>query len=109
MDHLNSADSCYTAASEMLPAPKGLKQAPRHVKGQYHPTSGYHYILPERPSPRNIFQEMQEHDLQPQRTVNPWYPFDGPGEWSLGRFLVENLSQTQIDQFFKLEWVRGLL
>lgn len=93
----------------MLPAPKGLKQAPRHVKGQYHPTSGYHYILPERPSPRNIFQEMQEHDLQPQRTVNPWYPFDGPGEWSLGRFLVENLSQTQIDQFLKLEWVRGLL
>ncbi|KAG1769595.1 hypothetical protein EDD22DRAFT_977460 [Suillus occidentalis] len=107
VDHLNSADSCYTAASETLPAPKGLKRAPEsNVKGKYHPTSGYHYILPERPPPRNIFQEMQEHDLQPQRTVNPWYPFDGPGEWSLGRFLVENLSQTQIDQFLKLEWFK---
>ncbi|KAG1823965.1 uncharacterized protein BJ212DRAFT_1444833 [Suillus subaureus] len=105
VDHLNSADSCYMAASEMLPAPKGLKRAPEsNVKGKYHPTSGYHYILPEHPPPHNIFQEMQEHDLQPQQTVNPWYPFDGPGEWLLGRFLVENLSQTQIDQFLKLEW-----
>lgn len=67
MDHLNSADSCYTAATEILPASKGLKRAPEsNVKGKYHPTSGYHYILPEHPPPRNIFQEMQEHDLQPQ-------------------------------------------
>ncbi|KAG0706602.1 hypothetical protein DFH29DRAFT_980278 [Suillus ampliporus] len=47
---------------------------------------------------------MMDHNLQSQRTVNPWYPFDGPGEWSLTKFLVENLTQTQIDQFLKLEW-----
>ncbi|KAG1861251.1 hypothetical protein F4604DRAFT_1882465 [Suillus subluteus] len=49
---------------------------------------------------------MQDHNLQSERTVNPWYPFDGPGEWSLAKFLVENLTQTQIDQFLKLDWTR---
>ncbi|KAG1888129.1 hypothetical protein F4604DRAFT_1916048 [Suillus subluteus] len=58
------------------------------------------------PPPRNLFQEMQDHRLQPEREVNPWYPFDGPGEWSLVKFLVENLSQTQIEQFLKLEWFK---
>ncbi|KAG2359884.1 hypothetical protein BDR07DRAFT_1378361 [Suillus spraguei] len=47
--------------------------------------------------------ESNDHRLQPERHVNPWYPFDGPGEWSLAKFLVENLSQTQIEQFLKLE------
>ncbi|KAG1855604.1 hypothetical protein F4604DRAFT_2042398 [Suillus subluteus] len=50
---------------------------------------------------------MQDHRLQPEREVNPWYPFDGPGEWSLAKFLVENLSQTQIEQFLKLEWFKS--
>ncbi|KAG2033349.1 hypothetical protein BDR03DRAFT_935693 [Suillus americanus] len=49
---------------------------------------------------------MQDHHLQPERDVNPWYPFDGPGEWSLAKFLVENLLQTQIEQFLKLEWFK---
>ncbi|KAG1836104.1 hypothetical protein F4604DRAFT_1943642 [Suillus subluteus] len=105
VDHLNSADSCHTTAPTTLPTPKGLKRVPDSgVKGHHHPTSGYHYVLPDRPPPRNIFQEMQDHNLQSERTVNPWYPFDGPGEWSLAKFLVENLTQTQIDQFLKLDW-----
>jgi hypothetical protein len=109
VDHLNGTYSCYMATSTTLPAPKGLKRAPgSNVKARYHPTSGYHFVLPDRPPPRNIFQEMQDHELQAQRAVNPWYPFDGPGEWSLAKFLVENHSQTQIDQFLKLEWVREL-
>ncbi|KAG1870011.1 hypothetical protein F4604DRAFT_1881348 [Suillus subluteus] len=47
---------------------------------------------------------MQDHPLQQARKTNVWYPFDGPGEWSLAKFLVENLSQTQIDKFLKLDW-----
>ncbi|KAG1893228.1 uncharacterized protein F5891DRAFT_1131356 [Suillus fuscotomentosus] len=86
---------------------RGLKQAPEsNVRAQYHPRSGYHYVLPDHPPPHNLFQEMQDHRLQPERQVNPWYPFDGPGEWSLAKFLVENLSQTQIEQFLKLEWFK---
>ncbi|KAG2336694.1 hypothetical protein BDR05DRAFT_953157 [Suillus weaverae] len=53
-----------------------------------------------------MFQEMQDHPLQQARETNVWYPFDGPGEWSLAKFLVENLSQTQIDKFLKLDWMR---
>jgi hypothetical protein len=48
---------------------------------------------------------MQSHPLQQAREMNIWYPFDGPGEWSLAKFLVKNLSQTQIDKFLKLNWV----
>ncbi|KAG2356109.1 hypothetical protein BDR07DRAFT_1492312 [Suillus spraguei] len=90
-----------------LPAPKGLKRMPEtNASAQYHPRSGYHYVLPEHPLPCNLFQEMQDHHLQPECNVNPWYPFDSPGEWSLAMFLVENLSQTQIEQFLKLEWFK---
>ncbi|KAG0696528.1 hypothetical protein DFH29DRAFT_812892 [Suillus ampliporus] len=51
-----------------------------------------------------MFQEMQDHPLQEARETNVWYPFDGLGEWSLVKFLVENLSQMQIDKFLKLDW-----
>ncbi|KAG1888869.1 uncharacterized protein F5891DRAFT_1131976 [Suillus fuscotomentosus] len=47
---------------------------------------------------------MQGHPLQQARETNVWYPFDGLGEWSLAKFLVKNLSQTQIDKFLKLDW-----
>ncbi|KAG2335482.1 hypothetical protein BDR05DRAFT_1031286 [Suillus weaverae] len=53
-----------------------------------------------------MFQEMQDHPLQQASETNVWYPFDGPGEWSLAKFLVENLSQMQIDKFLKLDWTR---
>ncbi|KAG1738115.1 uncharacterized protein EDB91DRAFT_1237796 [Suillus paluster] len=49
---------------------------------------------------------MQSHTLQQARETNIWYPFDGLGEWSLAKFLVENLSQMQIDKFLKLDWTR---
>ncbi|KAG1868244.1 hypothetical protein DFJ58DRAFT_714217 [Suillus subalutaceus] len=49
---------------------------------------------------------MQSHPLQEARETNVWYPFDGLGEWSLAKFLVENLSQTQIDKFLKLDWFK---
>ncbi|KAG1860754.1 hypothetical protein F4604DRAFT_1588345 [Suillus subluteus] len=91
----------------MLPVPQALQRPPGQtdLSAKYHPTSGYHYLLPDKPPPQNIFQEMQSHPLQQARETNIWYPFDRPGEWSLAKFLVENLSQTQIDKFLKLDWV----
>ncbi|KAG1888723.1 hypothetical protein F4604DRAFT_1674358 [Suillus subluteus] len=38
------------------------------------------------------------------RKKNTYYPFHDEGEWELGRFLVENPTQTQIDKFLKLKW-----
>ncbi|KAG2140491.1 uncharacterized protein EDB93DRAFT_1241855 [Suillus bovinus] len=37
-------------------------------------------------------------------SINPYYPFTDQGEWELGKFLVENLNQTQIMKFLKLKW-----
>ncbi|KAG2074318.1 hypothetical protein BDR04DRAFT_1126918 [Suillus decipiens] len=47
---------------------------------------------------------MNSHPLQQARETNIWYPFDRLGEWSLAKFLIENLSQMQIDKFLKLDW-----
>ncbi|KAG2039809.1 hypothetical protein BDR03DRAFT_859504, partial [Suillus americanus] len=40
-----------------------------------------------------------------RQKINPYYPFPDEGEWELGRFLAENLTQTQITKFLKLRWV----
>ncbi|KAG2030167.1 hypothetical protein BDR03DRAFT_1017429 [Suillus americanus] len=45
-----------------------------------------------------------EDEYDYQRKINTYYPFHDEGEWELGRFLVENLTQTQIDKFLKLKW-----
>ncbi|KAG1812753.1 hypothetical protein EV424DRAFT_1473538 [Suillus variegatus] len=34
-----------------------------------------------------------------------YWPFRDCGEWSLGKFLVETMTQTEIDRFLKLSWV----
>ncbi|KAG1817122.1 uncharacterized protein BJ212DRAFT_1299292 [Suillus subaureus] len=39
-----------------------------------------------------------------QRKINHYYPFHDEGEWELGKFLVENLTQTQMIKFLKLKW-----
>ncbi|KAG1718798.1 hypothetical protein EDB19DRAFT_1978407, partial [Suillus lakei] len=109
IEHLNGEESCWPenlTNGSMLPVPQALQRLPEqtNISAKYHPTSGYHYLLPDQPRPRNMFQEMQDHPLQQARETNIWYPFDGPGEWSLAKFLVENLSQTQIDKFLKLDW-----
>ncbi|KAG1753235.1 hypothetical protein EDB19DRAFT_1892662 [Suillus lakei] len=54
----------------------------------------------------DAFEAGNSGSVQFSLAVNPWYPFDGPGEWSLAKFLVKNLTQTQIDQFLKLEWFK---
>ncbi|KAG1886948.1 uncharacterized protein F5891DRAFT_1132294 [Suillus fuscotomentosus] len=33
-----------------------------------------------------------------------YWPFHNHGEWSLSKFLVETMTQTEIDHFLKLSW-----
>ncbi|KAG1848559.1 hypothetical protein DFJ58DRAFT_842935 [Suillus subalutaceus] len=67
---------------------------------QYHPQSGYVYG-----DGQNIFQQIQNDEHEPKRTHNLYWPFRDHGEWSLGKFLVETMMQTEIDRFLKLSWV----
>lgn len=39
------------------------------------------------------------------RTNNVFYPFGSKEEWELAKFLSTSLTQTQQDQFLKLDWV----
>ncbi|KAG1721400.1 hypothetical protein EDB19DRAFT_1961240, partial [Suillus lakei] len=39
-----------------------------------------------------------------RQKINCYYPFHDEGDWELGKFLVENLTQTQITKFLKLKW-----
>ncbi|KAG2352440.1 hypothetical protein BDR07DRAFT_1384263 [Suillus spraguei] len=66
---------------------------------QYHPQSGY--VYGDR---QNIFQQIQNDEHEPKRTHNLYWPFCDHGEWSLGKFLVETMMQTEIDRFLKLSW-----
>jgi hypothetical protein len=52
-----------------------------------------------------MLDKLEDDEHAYRRKVNPYYPFPDEGEWQLGKFLVENLTQTQIDKFLKLKWV----
>ena len=36
---------------------------------------------------------------------NSYYPFAGVAEWSLAKFLAQNLTKMQITKFLKLRWI----
>ncbi|KAG1805845.1 uncharacterized protein BJ212DRAFT_1449522 [Suillus subaureus] len=36
--------------------------------------------------------------------INHYYPFQDEDEWELGKFMVENLTQTQMIEFLRLKW-----
>ncbi|KAG1848760.1 hypothetical protein DFJ58DRAFT_729794 [Suillus subalutaceus] len=51
-----------------------------------------------------MLDKLEDDQYAYRRKINPYYPFPDEGEWELGRFLVENLTQTQIMKFLKLRW-----
>ncbi|KAI5999784.1 hypothetical protein F5J12DRAFT_906677 [Pisolithus orientalis] len=72
------------------------------------------YILPElahisevlnpgRNKP-NTFEQFHDGPLKQEREINVYYPFQSQAEWSLAKFLMENLTQTQIKRFLTLPW-----
>ncbi|KAG1726381.1 hypothetical protein EDB19DRAFT_1897642 [Suillus lakei] len=52
-----------------------------------------------------MLDKLEDNEYAYQHKENPYYPFQDEGEWQLGKFLVENLTQTQISKFLKLTWV----
>ncbi|KAG1882075.1 hypothetical protein F4604DRAFT_1879530 [Suillus subluteus] len=102
--HLNSQSTCWPHESRLqqFPIPPGLQgshSSQSSTTGHYHPQSGYIFGVG-----KNLFNRLQEDPYDYRRKINTYYPFHVEGEWELGRFLVENLTQTQIDKFLKLKW-----
>ncbi|KAH9009021.1 hypothetical protein EDB84DRAFT_1280815 [Lactarius hengduanensis] len=88
--------------SSPAPAP-----APTHVNTtttEYHSRSSFIYG-----QKANTFERITGDRFAHQRVNNPYYPFQGHEEWGLARFLARSsLSQSEIDEFLKLEWVQHL-
>ncbi|KAG1717844.1 hypothetical protein EDB19DRAFT_1863760 [Suillus lakei] len=51
-----------------------------------------------------MLDRLQDDPYAYRRKINHYYPFHDEGEWELGKFLVENLTQTQMIKFLKLKW-----
>ena len=51
---------------------------------------------------------MKQHEYEPHRQENSYYPFSGKDEWELGKFLCDNFTRSQINTFLKLDWVCNL-
>ena len=98
IQHLNSQPSCWPAKT---PSTQGFTVPPGQTSTrQYHPNYGHIYGIG-----KNMLDQLDEDEYAGPRKENPYYPFEDEGEWDLGRFLVENLNQTQINKFLKLKWV----
>jgi hypothetical protein len=68
---------------------------------EYHPRSSFIYGRKA-----NTFERTAGDSFAHRRANNPYYPFQGREEWGLARFLARSsLSQSEIDEFLKLEWV----
>ncbi|KAG2098962.1 uncharacterized protein F5147DRAFT_747315 [Suillus discolor] len=78
---------------------EGSHSSTSSATGYHHPRSGYVFGVG-----KNLFDRLQEDQYDYRRKINMYYPFHDEGEWELARFLVENLTQTQIDKFLKLKW-----
>ncbi|KAG0693787.1 hypothetical protein DFH29DRAFT_985410 [Suillus ampliporus] len=68
--------------------------------GTCHPQSGYVFGVG-----KNMLDRLEDDPYVYRWKINHYYPFHDEGEWELGKFLVENLTQTQMIKFLKLKWV----
>ncbi|KAI6117222.1 hypothetical protein EDD16DRAFT_1693028 [Pisolithus croceorrhizus] len=53
----------------------------------------------------NTLERMRLDEHEPKRKKNPYFPFSSRDEWELGKFLYRNLTQGQINDFLKLQWI----
>ncbi|KAG1895057.1 uncharacterized protein F5891DRAFT_960655 [Suillus fuscotomentosus] len=103
--HLNSQSTCWPHEERphQFPVPPGLRGSqsskPSTTTGYCHPHSGYVFGVG-----KNLFDRLQDDQYNYRREINTYYPFHDEGEWELAKFLVENLTQAQIDKFLKLKW-----
>ncbi|KAG2127113.1 hypothetical protein DEU56DRAFT_915826 [Suillus clintonianus] len=109
VDHLNDqAHSCWSREpTYRLPVPPAFQRGDNNreeVTGQYHSKSGYLFGRG-----RNVLQEMEDHDSDQgrRRAINSSYPFVDQAEWQLAEFLIQRLTQTDINKFLKLDWFKS--
>ncbi|KAG1895780.1 uncharacterized protein F5891DRAFT_1130491 [Suillus fuscotomentosus] len=100
--HLNSQSTCWPpeAQPQELPVPPVFHQSPvSSTTGACHQDSRYVFGIG-----KNMLDRLEDNTYAYRRKINHYYPFHDEGEWELGKFLVENLTQTQITKFLKLKW-----
>ncbi|KAG9310720.1 hypothetical protein JVU11DRAFT_9321 [Chiua virens] len=100
--HLNDpVKSCHPPSLPYTYSlPPALRSSQRDSRSaQYHPTSGHTY----GPG-KNTLQRLQDDVYNENRKINMYWPFPSRDDWSLGKFLVENFTQTQINAFLQLPW-----
>ncbi|KAG1813400.1 hypothetical protein EV424DRAFT_1565654 [Suillus variegatus] len=104
--HLNSPSTCWPsdACPQELPLPPAFHQGNHPTgyiptTGRCHPHSGYIFG-----NSKNMLNKLEDDKYAYRRKENTYYPFHDEAEWQLGKFLVENLTQTQIAKFLKLTW-----
>ncbi|KAG1784969.1 uncharacterized protein HD556DRAFT_1314634 [Suillus plorans] len=107
LEHLQQENGCWPEVQDhYIPVPpaflRSIKEAGKDdILGRYHPSSGY--IFGKAP---NIPEAMESDQFAYRRCHTPFYPFQDQAEFELGKFLCERLTQSDIDRFLKLEWVR---
>ncbi|KAH7908355.1 hypothetical protein BJ138DRAFT_1012981 [Hygrophoropsis aurantiaca] len=71
-------------------------------KYRFHEFSGYTYG-----KGKNTLEQFESDAYAQQRIANPYFPFPTRGEWELGKFMCETLTQSEMDRFLKLEWAKN--
>ena len=104
--HLNTGStSCISALEDSfeIPTPSAFIRGAgeTNVTGQYHEHSGHIYGKGE-----TLLDHLKTHEHERRWQHQIYYPFPNEGEWELAKFLVLNLTKSQISQFLKLRWVR---
>ncbi|KAG1738109.1 uncharacterized protein EDB91DRAFT_1082869 [Suillus paluster] len=105
--HLNSQSTCWPpeARPQELPVPPVFHQGPiSSTTGICHPCPGYVFGVG-----KNMLDTLEDDEYAYRQKINCYYPFHDEAEWELGKFLVENLTQTQITKFLKLKWVKRIV
>ncbi|KAG1819057.1 uncharacterized protein BJ212DRAFT_1446201 [Suillus subaureus] len=55
---------------------------------------------------RNMLDRLEDDTYAYRQKINHYYPFQDEDEWELGKFMVENLTQTQMIKFLRLKWCK---
>lgn len=97
--HLNSCYSSIPHSSTMQDIHPTSHDRFPNARARYHTHLGY--TFGRQP---NTFEQINHGPFKQAQEINPYYPFRSRGEWSLAKFLVENFTQTQINQFLTLPW-----
>ncbi|KAF9231959.1 hypothetical protein BU15DRAFT_90780 [Melanogaster broomeanus] len=80
----------------------GVVEPPATV--EYYPGAAKVFALGE-----TFLDHFQSDQYSTQRKINAYYPFASAADWDIAKFLLRSpMSMAQIDEFLKIELIRGL-